>query len=175
MTTSLFPSPLPAAVISLCGQYRHCLTRDVGPGRLVAAFFGVNPSYANAEKDDPTAKKWIGFSVRNDIGRFLAGNPFDYVATDVRKLATCAQPISPENARYIDWIIEQADVLIPCWGDRNKVPRGLRHHLDALRDRLFASKKPVKVFGFTKSGDPMHPLMLGYDTKLIEWKGKEAA
>lgn len=27
--------------------------------------------------------------------------------------------------------------------------------------------KDVKAFGYSKGGDPLHPLMLGYDTALV--------
>jgi hypothetical protein len=39
-----------------------------------------------------------------------------------------------------------------------------------LAAALLNSGKPVKVFGLTASGDPKHPLMLGYDTQLVEWR-----
>jgi len=34
---------------------------------------------------------------------------------------------------------------------------------------LCTSGKPVKVFGLTAGGDPKHPLMLPYDTPLVDW------
>ena len=40
--------------------------------------------------------------------------------------------------------------------------------IDVLIER--ASGKPLLCFGLTKSRDPKHPLMLGYDTPLIEWR-----
>jgi hypothetical protein len=39
-----------------------------------------------------------------------------------------------------------------------------------LRDQIFASGKPVKIFGLTKGGDPLHPLFLGYETPLVPWR-----
>jgi hypothetical protein len=38
-----------------------------------------------------------------------------------------------------------------------------------LMQVLLASGKPVLHFGTTKSGDPLHPQMLGYATPLIPW------
>jgi hypothetical protein len=35
-------------------------------------------------------------------------------------------------------------------------------------DALTSSGKLVKCFGRTKAGDPKHPLMLGYDTPLVD-------
>lgn len=158
-----------SAVISPCGTWRWRLDREVAEAGLVFAFFGVNGSTAGPVEEDHTTMKWRGFTVRNGGRKFIAGNPFGLRATDVKALATAADPVGSENARYIAEIIAEADVLVPCWGDRNKVPRHLRHHFDALKRLIFASGKPVKIFGLTAGGDPKHPLMLGYDTQLVDW------
>lgn len=158
-----------SAVISPCGTWRMRLDREVQAEGFVVAFFGVNGSTAGPIEEDQTTKKWRGFTLRIGGRRYIGANPFSFRARDVKRLATAADPVGPENARYLREIIAEADLLVPCWGDRNKVPKHLWHHIDALRDQLFASGKPVKVFGFTKGGDPLHPLMLRYDTPLVEW------
>lgn len=149
--------------------YRWRLDREVQATGSVFAYFGVNGSTAGPVENDQTVLKWIGFTLRNEGRRFIAGNPFGLRARDVRELATADDPVGPDNARHLAEIIAEADVLIPCWGNRLKVPKHLRWHFDRLRDQIFAAGKPVKVFGLTKSGDPKHPLMLGYDTPLIDW------
>ena len=158
-----------SAVISECGTYRYRLERDVQADGLVYAYFGVNGSTATATENDQTVKKWIGFTQRFGGRRFLVGNLFGFRATDVKELAGAEDPMGPDNARHIAEIIEAADVLVPCWGARAKLPKALRWRCDAMRDRLRASGKPVMVFGLTKDGDPLHPQMLGYDTKLVDW------
>ncbi|MCM2543873.1 DUF1643 domain-containing protein [Burkholderia glumae] len=157
-----------SAIISPCGLYRYRLDRTV-PNSIddqTFAFFGVNPSTADATLDDATVRKWIGFTQRYGGRRFIVGNVFAYRATDVRALNT-QQPIGPDNDRYLREIIAEADVLIPCWGSREKVPGHLRQHLDKTMALLVASDKPVLCFGLTLGGDPKHPLMLGYDTRLV--------
>jgi hypothetical protein len=158
-----------SAVISPCGIWRYRLDRSVQEQGIVAAFFGVNGSTAGPIEEDQTTSKWRGFSLRNGFRRYIAANPFAYRATDVRMLAKVADPVGPENARYLAEVIAEADVLVPCWGNRAKVPHSLRHHFDRLADQIFAAGKPVLTFGFTNSGDPKHPLMLGYDTPLAPW------
>lgn len=160
-----------SAVVSPCGLYRYRLDREDfdAPGKLSFGFFGVNPSTADGKKEDQTSLKWMEFTRRNDGCRYTAGNALPWIATNVRELAQANNPYG-ENDRYLDEIIGCCDVLVPCWGDRGKLPRQLQHYLWRLRDRIFASGKPVKVFGFTKSGDPKHPLMLGYATALIDWE-----
>lgn len=158
------------AVISDCLTYRYRLDRIIDMlGGPVFGYFGVNGSTATADEDDHTVRKWTGFTARNGGSRYIVGNPFAYRATDVRELATAADPVGPENDFYLRQIISEADILVPCWGNRNKVPKHLRHRFDQLSEMIFGSGKPVRVFGFTASGDPLHPLMLGYDTPLTEW------
>jgi len=158
-----------SAIFSPCGTWRWRLEREIQAAGVVFAFFGVNPSRAGAEVEDQTTMKWRGFTLRNGGRRYIAGNPFAYCATDVRELAAATDPVGPNNALHLRQIIADADILVPCWGSRAKLPKHLRHHLDQLAATLCASGKPVKVFGLTTSGDPMHPLMLGYSTPLIDW------
>ena len=164
-----------SAIISPCGLYRYRLERildvplDDGGHEFrgkVIAFFGVNPSTADAGMDDATVRKWIGFCERWGAQRFIVGNVFAYRSTDVKALATVEDAFGPDIGDHTTAIISEADVLVPCWGNTDKVPPKLRFAFDVLLDALLSSGKPVRHFGLTKSGDPKHPLMLGYDTPL---------
>lgn len=170
-----------SAIISECGLYRFRLEREVQPEGKVFAFFGINPSTADADLDDATVRKWRGFTLRNDGRKFIVGNVFAFRATDVsevRKHYIAGAPgrgsvlleaqLSTECGYWQD-IIGQADVLVPCWGNSSKVPAAIRGRLGVLLSALIESRKPVLHFGLTASGDPKHPLMLGYDTPLIPW------
>lgn len=98
--------------------------------------------------------------------RFIVGNVFAYRATDVKELAGIDDPYGDEIGDYTTDIIAEADILVPCWGNSSKAPPKLQGAFDVLMDALLSSGKPVMNFGLTKSGDPKHPLMLGYDTPL---------
>ena len=158
-----------SAIFSACGTWRYRLERDVQMNGLVFAFFGVNGATAGAVENDHTVCKWIGFTKINNGRRLMVGNPYAFCATDVRELATAVDPIGPDNDMHLMQIIADADVLVPCWGSRAKLPQRLHKRLDDLLAQLFASGKPVKTFGLTKSGDPKHPLMLAYSTPLLSW------
>jgi hypothetical protein len=160
-----------SAVVSACGHYRYRLEREVQASGLVIAYFGINPSTADATIDDATVRKWRGFSRVNGGRRFIVGNVFSFRSTDVAALALCAAPKGPEHDRHLDEIIRDADVLVPCWGSTLKVPRALRGECEALLQKLLSTGKPVLHFGCTAAGDPKHPLMLGYDTPLSPWLG----
>lgn len=157
-----------SAILSSCGLYRYRLDRSVAFSGPVYAFFGVNPSTADATVDDATVRKWIGFTKTWGGRRFIVGNVFAFRATDVRGLATANDPFGPDLGDHITDIIAEADILVPCWGSVSKVPPKLRFAFDVLMDALASSGKPVKCFGRTKAGDPKHPLMLGYGTPLVD-------
>lgn len=161
-----------SAVISECGLYRYRLDRDCGlafEGSKVFAYFGINPSTADAELDDSTVRKWRGFTQRNGGHRFIVGNVFSYRATDVRHLAGPIQPQGPLHHEHLLDIIREADVLVPCWGNSAKVPPRLRPAIADLLNLLVNSGKPVLHFGTTDRGDPGHPLFLPYTTQLLPW------
>lgn len=164
--------PADGALFSACGKYRWYLGRVIPDAQAegsVLAFIPVNPSVAGEIKNDPSVRKMMGFAQRNGAARIMVWNPFAMVATDVRELRSAIDPIGPENMAHLDAVIAEATILIPCWGNRGKLHKRLHPHLDRVRDILFASGKPVQALGITKSGDPTHPLMLGYHTPLMDW------
>jgi len=159
-----------SAIISSCGKYRYQLDRVVNPeyaGRVL--FIGVNPSTADAELDDATVRKWKGFVSRwSGFGNFTAANVFAYRATDVKELRAVTDACGPENWATLERLIGSAQVVVPCWGRIDKVPKQLRVYISRTLDLIMSSGKPVFVFGYTKNGMPQHPLMLPYNTTMIK-------
>lgn len=158
-----------SAIISPCGLYRYRLEREVQTEGKVFAFFGINPSTADASLDDPTVRKWRGFTLRNGGRRFIVGNIFAFRSTDPKALSKQDDPFGPEWLDHMKTIIADADVLVPCWGSLSKMPRDLRGAPAQLLSTLSRSGKPILHFGITSCGQPKHPLMLGYDTPLLPW------
>lgn len=157
-----------SAVISPCGKFRFRLEREVSPTGKTYAFFGINPSTADATINDATVRKWIGFVTRWNGRRFVVGNVSPARSTDVKGLATII--VSPDvwaqNIDHIKAIAAEADILVPCWGDQKKAPSHVAYEFATVLRILRATGKPVMTFGLTKDGHPKHPLMLGYDTPL---------
>jgi hypothetical protein len=148
------------------------LDRDVraalaGP---TVALVGVNPSTADELLDDATIRKDLGFAQRHGWRRIIKANKFAYRATDVRELRTAADPIGPENDRYLREIFAEADLIVPCWGPLAKLPASLRDRWRSVSGMMTESGKPVRCFGTAKDGQPRHTLMLPYSTPLIEWR-----
>lgn len=155
------------AVISLCGTYRYRLDR-AGPGEGETTVIMVNPSTADAEKDDATIRKLRGFGERYQWGRIIVGNLFAYRATDVRELATAKDPVGPWNDGYLRQMIENSDRLIFAWGRREKQPKPLRDRYLSILE-MAANRKPMSIGAPAKDGHPCHPLMLPYARQPQLW------
>ena len=156
-----------SAILSSCGKYRYRLERKISGVGPTYAFFGVNPSTADAILDDHTVTKWRGFCEKWGASKFIVGNIFAYRATDVHELARVNDPVGPENVCHLLTIGFTADVLVPCWGSRSKLPRSLREKCDMTLAFLKMFNKPVLSFGLTKTGDPYHPLTWPYSTEMV--------
>lgn len=161
------------AIISPCGLYRYRLERDLAPKMLDAPTLlvvMVNPSTADAEKDDATIRKLIGFGSRWSMGRLIVGNLFAYRSTDVRALATASDPVGPENDTHLLEMMREADRLVVAWGPKGKLPRRLRtRYRRVLEMAHLVSRRPMSIGKPAKDGHPRHPLMLAYSTELQPW------
>lgn len=162
-----------SAVISDCGRYRYRLDRDCAPdGRSFGprmAWIMVNPSTADAEQDDATIRRVVGFSRRHSCFRVTVGNLFAYRATDVRELKRVADPVGPENDIYLRGIMHEAQCVVVAWGPLAKQPKGLRDRFKRVAEIAEQMKRPLWCFGTANDGQPRHPLMLAYDTPLVPW------
>ncbi len=65
-----------------------------------------------------------------------------------------------------------SNLIVPCWGSSDKLPKQLRNRVAGVSRMLESIELPIKCFGRTASGDPTHPLMLGYNTQLINYFAK---
>lgn len=159
-----------SAIISDCGKYRYRLERHGLSGAGAVAWIMVNPSTADASVDDPTIRKVIGFSERLGAGRAIVGNKFAYRATDVRELKAVGDPKGPDNDAHLAQIMGDAPTVIVAWGPLAKLPKHLRRRWLAVVRIASDLDRPLMCFGTAQDGHPRHPLMLAYDTPLIEWK-----
>jgi hypothetical protein len=159
-----------SAVISECTFYRWRLDRDLGTGGPSAAICGVNPSTADAEKDDHTIRKDMGFARRLGWGRIIKANKFGLRATDVNELKVARDPIGPENDLYLREIFQEADVVVFAWGPLSKLPKQLRSRWKAVAAIARDAGKTPMCWGTAKDGHPLHTLTLAYDTPFVPWK-----
>jgi hypothetical protein len=173
-------SSLGSAVISDDGVYRYRLSRSwLGEGGAVL-FVCLNPSTADAARDDATVRRMIGFARAWGHRELLVGNLFAYRATDPRELRKLKDPIGPENAEHLAAMAAAAERIVAAWGADWMIRQGssIYARSRALRSwplrvwELLSEHGTVECLGTTRGGHPRHPLRLAGDTPLEPLAGK---
>lgn len=150
-----------AAVISSCGKYRYLLTRVWDMDHPTLPCILHNPSTADAERDDATIRKLVGFVRRYErrgieYGGIRVYNLFAYRATHPADLALASDPVGPGNDACLKQI---NDTLVLCaWGNTRYV--GREHQ---VKDQLRANGCDRICLGVTLLGCPCHPVRLPYE------------
>ena len=145
-----------SAIISECGKYRYTLERKWGDGPTVL-WVMLNPSTADANNDDRTIKRCIGFSQREGFGSLIVENLYAYRSTDPGILTkiSAAEARGPDNFWRMADSALRAGKVICAWG----APGGKYVPLPLDGVILFC-------LGRTKHGAPKHPLYLAKSTPL---------
>ncbi|HEE9835113.1 TPA: DUF1643 domain-containing protein, partial [Citrobacter freundii] len=108
---------LKSAVFSDCKQYRYSITRTWDETKPYVVFIGLNPSYADAEKDDRTMGRCISFAKSWGWGGVRIVNLFAYVHTNRFEMMRMANPVGSDNDRYIVETVANAGLVVAAWGD----------------------------------------------------------
>ena len=160
----------PSAVLDATGRYRYSLSRCWGDG-LTVCWIMLNPSTADARKDDPTIRRCIGLSGWWGYGALVVVNLFALRATNPKVLRPVfgyqdemIETIGPDNDDWIEHETERASLLVAAWGNHGVIwNRG-----DEVREALGVER--LHHLGLTKRGQPRHPLYVRGDVKPQPWK-----
>lgn len=157
------------ARISDCGKYRYHLTRVWDEKLHPLTFVMLNPSTADADQDDPTIRRCIGFAKREGYGGISIVNLYAYRATDPEQLKHVNDPFGVGNLNAQREAIEKANgrPVICAWGTKGTLHGGYRHFIN-LAQRNGAN---LAALGITKDGHPKHPLYLRGDAAFVPFHG----
>ena len=162
------------AVISECGTYRYSLTRRIPQAlRWVkpCLFVMLNPSTADAELDDPTIRRCVGFAQSWGCTELEVVNLFALRSTDPKALNKHADPVGPKNDEYTLEAIQRArhGVIVAAWG-AHKFPK-VGYQAEQFRYLLqVGGYAKAQCLGMNADRSPKHPLYLKSDSQLIEFK-----
>ena len=152
------------AVIDPTGTYRYHLTRSPDPGRGGrVTWIMLNPSTADAQMDDPTLRRCLGFCRAWGYGALEVVNLFALRTSHPWELFNHPQPIGPENDAYLRQVIKDAELVVAAWGSHGC-------HLgraNTVRHMLAQLHPNTLCLGLTKPGEPLHPLYIPGETRLI--------
>ena len=158
------------AEISADERYRYLLRREWMPGDTFGVIM-LNPSTADAQRDDPTIRRLIGFAGSNGCGSLLVANLFALRATDPQELLRADDPVGPGNDQAIIDVLASCKVVIAAWGTFPK--HGSLHHR-TVAVSLLATQHDTALYclGHTAEGYPRHPLYLRSDQELLPYQSR---
>ncbi|GAB4134715.1 MAG: DUF1643 domain-containing protein [Cyanobacteria bacterium J069] len=140
------------AVFDPSGQYRYLLWRGWEAIAPRVLFVMLNPSTANAERNDPTIRRCMGFAKAWGYGRLEVVNLFAYCATRPQDLRRADHPVGEAGDRALLDAASRADQIILAWGNGGRLHGRDRTVLELL------SGYPLHCLGLTKQQQPRHPL-----------------
>ena len=153
------------AVLSPDKQYRYMLSRRWATGSP-AIFVMLNPSTADAEADDPTVRRCMGFAMTWGLAALVVINLYAYRATDPHDLWKARDPVGPDNDKWLRREFLIADSIgapvVAAWG--------VNAHEDRVRAvTALPGAHRMVCLGRAKDGAPRHPLYMPADSPLTPW------
>lgn len=154
--------------------YRLSLGRIWDRALPPMVLFGLNPSTADAEKDDQTIRRGRTFAKREGKGSLLMLNLFAFRSTDPKLLETVEDPVGPKNDETIRTVLMSGGgpkLVVCAWGSlaNEKQRARAKEVVEMIRD---AGCEPM-CFGRTKDRSPRHPSRLANDVVLEDYRGEE--
>lgn len=151
--------------------YRYQLSRVWDYNKPFCLWCMLNPSTADGKVDDATIRKCERFAFLWGCGGIIVVNLFAYRSRHPRMLLAAPlsidptrggypNPVGPENDLYIKTAAEACEYAVMGWGALPfAVPQARRI------PQMLVGRRP-QCLGYTKTGEPRHPLMLPYVTAL---------
>lgn len=157
------------ATFSPCREYRYMLSRRWGHGPTLC-WVMLNPSTADAFREDNTSRKITGFTKRaGNFGGLVIVNLFSLRSTDPRVLKTHPDPIGPLGDQFIQSQASGRGHVIAAWGAHGaRDGRG-----DQVAAMLADAGVTLHCLGVTRDGQPKHPLYLDGDTPFQTYQVRE--
>ena len=148
------------AALSDCGRYRWALWRRWAPGPRVLIVM-LNPSTADALRDDATIRRCIGFARAWGFGALAVGNLFAFRTRSPRRLLAAQDPVGEENDRWLARLRRAAALTVAAWGNHG----AWRGRDVAVRRRL----RGAQILRLSAQGQPVHPLYLPATLRPRAW------
>jgi hypothetical protein len=147
--------------------YRYTLSRTWDASKDHVCWVMLNPSTADATKDDPTIRRCMGFAQRWGYGGIVVVNIFALRATKPEALRRHPEPVGrPENDRVIVAEAARAARVMAAWGEYG---RWAGRNLEV---RKLLKDIHVECLAQTFNRDPRHPLYVAGATEPVTFTAK---
>ncbi len=154
------------ALVSEDGRYRYRLWRLWDELTPVMVWVMLNPSTADADVDDPTIRKCIGFAKAHHYGGIIVVNLFAWRATNPKELPHIADPVGPDNDTHILWACTAPLMLsvVAGWGANKFAAKRAGRVMVLIQG---GARRDIKCFRRSAHGTPWHPLYLPYSSEMV--------
>lgn len=112
---------------------------------------GLNPSTANADKNDTTIRYLIQMLTVLGYGGFYMTNLFAVISSKPDYLLTCTDPLADNDSKLKE-VREICNDVIVCWGNFKQARQRIKQVLPMFSE--------PKCFGTNANGTPFHPLAM---------------
>ncbi len=151
------------AIISSDEKYRYLSVRQWDANLPKLGWVMLNPSTADAENDDPTIRRCIGFAKDWGYGAIIVGNLFAFRATNPKELLKASSPSGDDNEFHLQSIFDSCEKVVCAWGAF--APKVYEYDYMASKVREFGRRYAL---GYTKQCEPIHPLYVSKNKTLFE-------
>jgi len=143
-------------------MFRYALWRQWDIVKPQVLMIGLNPSTADATRNDPTIRRCIGFARDWGFGGVWVLNLFAYRATYPAELKIASDPVGPRNDEWLRRVARNTARAVAVWGNDGAFMDRSMQLRNMLGDRL-------EVIRLNAGGEPAHPLYLPKDLKPVQW------
>lgn len=156
------------AEFSPCKNYRYTLGREWDHTKERVVFVLLNPSTADAFRDDPTNRRGIDFAKRWGFGSCVFVNLFAWRSSHPKAMMAQNSPRGRYNNWHIINEVKQTDLVLCAWGNDGAHLNRAAHVEHILR----SSQTPLYHLGRNKDGEgePKHILYLSSKLKPKLWE-----
>lgn len=155
-----------SAVFSANGNYRYVLTREWDDQKDKLVVIGLNPSTADAERNDPTITRCIRRAIALGCGGLVMLNLFAYRATDPMVMKSVSDPIGAGNDAALREFSVRRPIVLGAWGNDGL----FRERSEQVTQLLLGVGVSLHALAITKQGQPQHPLYVSYTTAPMLWR-----
>lgn len=150
------------AYFSHDNKFRFVLWRIWDDTKPKVMYVGLNPSTANATKNDNTITKLVKVSKHNGFGGFYMLNLYSYVTPYPECLKGNWEIMDGINNKHLLDFSGKASKVVFCWGNFKESQEKASELKHAFQQEAWCLFK-------NKNGSPKHPLYCKDETQIIKY------
>lgn len=157
------------AVFSPCRKWRYHLQHVWDDNQPNLLWLMLNPSTADETQNDPTVERCEQRARMWGYGGVEIYNIFGFRATDPNNMKAYGDPVGPDNDKWITKFAlkSQQTLAIAGWGNHGSHNKRNEEIIKIITQ----NNGRVKALKINASGDPKHPLYVGYAQKPVLFIG----